>query len=104
MDELPENLLGKLRLVADLPETAKAGLSYSMFGLGGILLFCAALLIWKRMRSKSYGSSGISNAQVEFEKRTDGVTVHGQKGAAVAMTAGSVVNDTPTSKGTFRYT
>lgn len=59
-----------------MPEAARAGISYSMFGLGGILLFCVALLIWKRMKSKSYGSGGMSNADVEFEKRTDGVTVH----------------------------
>lgn len=72
----------KLKLVAEMPEAARAGISYSMFGLGGILLFCVALLIWKRMKSKSYGSGGggMSNADVEFEKRTDGVTVHKTNG------------------------
>lgn len=63
-------------MVAEMPEAARAGISYSMFGLGGILLLCVALMIWKRMKSKSYGSGGMSNADVEFEKRTDGVTVH----------------------------
>lgn len=59
-----------------MPEAARSGISYSMFGLGGILLFCVALMIWKRMKSKSYGAGGMSNADVEFEKRTDVVTVH----------------------------
>lgn len=66
----------KLKLVSELPETARAGISYSMFGIGGILLFSVALMIWKRMRSKSYGSGGMGSNEVEFEKRTDGVTVH----------------------------
>ena len=72
-------MVEKLKMVSTLPETARAGISYSMFGLGGILLFCVAMMIWKRMRSKSYGSGGIGSADVEFEKRTDCVTVHGQK-------------------------
>lgn len=63
-----------------MPEAARAGISYSMFGLGGILLFCVALMIWKRMKSKSYGAGGMSNADVEFEKRTDAVTVHKTNG------------------------
>jgi len=56
-----------------MPEAARAGISYSMFGLGGILLLCVALMLWKKMRSKSYGSGG-RDADVEFEKRTDGVS------------------------------
>ena len=72
---MPDEVIEKLRLVSELPETARAGISYSMFGIGGILLFTVAMMLWKRMRSKSYGSSGI-NTEVEFEKRTDGVTVH----------------------------
>jgi len=70
--------MDKLRMVSTLPETARAGISYSMFGLGGILLFCVALMIWKKMRSKSYGSGGVNHADVEFEKRTDGVSVKTQ--------------------------
>ena len=63
-------------MVAELPETARAGMSYSMFGLGGILLLCVALLIWKKMKSKSYGAeTGMGNNDVEFEKRADTVTV-----------------------------
>lgn len=77
ISDLPDDVVEKLRMVAVLPETAKAGISYSMFGLGGILLFCVALMIWKRMKSKAYGasSSGMGHADVEFEKRTDVVTV-----------------------------
>lgn len=82
VDSLPEDLLVTLKMVAELPETARAAISSSLFGLGGILLLAVALLIWKRMRSKSYNSGGVSNAQVEFEKRTDGVAVHGQKGSS----------------------
>ena len=70
----------KLKMVAEMPEAARAGISYSMFGLGGILLFCVALMIWKRMKSKSYGAGGVNNADVEFEKRTDAVTVHKTNG------------------------
>ena len=80
-------------MVAVLPETAKAGISYSMFGLGGILLFCVALMIWKRMKSKAYGasSSGMGHADVEFEKRTDVVTV----------TNGKSVHPPPITQGNF---
>lgn len=78
ISELPEKVMDKLRMVSTLPETARAGISYSMFGLGGILLFCVALMIWKKMRSKSYGSGGVNHADVEFEKRTDGVSVKTQ--------------------------
>ena len=109
---LPENLIAKLKMVADLPETARAGISYTMFGVGGILLFCVALLIWRRMRSKSYGSGGISNAQVEFEKRTDGVTVQGHNKPKTNPYASSTTASTPastpamelpTSNAFFRY-
>jgi hypothetical protein len=37
-------------------------------------------MIWKRMKSKSYGAGGVNNADVEFEKRTDAVTVHKTNG------------------------
>ena len=66
-------MVEKLRMVATLPETARAGISYSMFGLGGILLLVVALMIWKKMRSKAYGSGG-RDADVEFEKRADTVS------------------------------
>lgn len=73
IDVLPEPVVEKLRMVATLPETARAGISYSMFGLGGILLLVVALMIWKKMRSKAYGSGG-RDADVEFEKRADTVS------------------------------
>ncbi|XP_046635934.1 scavenger receptor class B member 1-like isoform X1 [Daphnia pulicaria] len=80
IDKLPDDVSQKLKMVAEMPEAARAGISYSMFGLGGILLFCVALMIWKRMKSKSYGAGGVNNADVEFEKRTDAVTVHKTNG------------------------
>jgi len=73
IDSLPERVTDKLRMVSTVPEAARAGISYSMFGLGGILLLCVGLMIWKKMRSKAHGSGG-RDADVEFEKRTDGVT------------------------------
>lgn len=79
-----------------MPEAARAGVSYSMFGLGGILLLCVALLLWKRMKSKSYGSGGMSNADVEFEKRTDNVTVKPANGHShPATTATTTTTDGP---------
>nr|CAH0101993.1 unnamed protein product [Daphnia galeata] len=78
--KLPEDVSQKLKMMAEMPEAARTGISYSMFGLGGIFLFCVASMIWKRMKSNSYGAGGVNNADVEFEKGTDAVTVHKTNG------------------------